>query len=32
MFELKGQDLAYTPRNTYINKDSSDWKVYPTKV
>ena len=32
MFELKGEDLAYTTRDTSINKDSADWKVYPTKV
>ena len=32
MFELNEKDGTYTPRDTSINKNSSDWKVYPTKV
>ena len=32
MFELKNKEHEYEPRNTSLNKNSSDWKVYPTEV
>jgi hypothetical protein len=32
MFELKNQEHKYEPRNTTLNKNSTDWKVYPTEV
>lgn len=32
MFELKNKEHEYVPRDTSLNKDSLDWKVYPTNV
>ena len=32
MFELKNVEHQYAPKNTSLNKNSSDWKVYPTVV
>ena len=32
MFELQNQDHSYEPRDSSLNKNSSDWKPYNTTV